>query len=579
MADGYSPIPGLGMQPSLNPAYYGTATPRAVGQQQSDSVNQSQSTQSAQNQAQSDSFIPDFSQTPILEEIAKYAESMAPQVYDWGMQQFTKNQGNIDNLMRAGQEWASPAHIAAQMGQAEAGVQQAGEQGRQAALQDLQSYGIDPSAGRYASLDNASRVQTAAAAAGAGNQQRNADIAQGLTMQNQAMSAGLQNTQTGYGAANAMNSLLGTGMSLKYSPLGTTSRSAGTSSAQATSSGSTTSQGYNLGAMPGAGGGGGGGGGGSTTGYAAWGNIGPGQSAPVHVVSQGGMAASGGYIDRDGVEPPGHQYGGAVRRGKRKGRGRMRMQKPQRAKGGGGGPQDEAQDSPPTAGAPQAAPAAAPPPGYGDELPMPQEGAPQAPLTALPQEGPAPPPDQGYRRGGPVDPIAQDIERQTGKTDTSDDDQYGLGGYGDGGSNGDDDNGFAGGGVVGTTASGFVPTAPVAAPAGYTTAAPVRGFARGGSVGYGETTGGFVSQALSPSNGKQVDDVPARLNEGEYVIPRDVVHWKGKDFFHKLIAQSRKTREQHGAPSDDRGYNFGGPVQQGGPGQGDGSGFNLGGAI
>jgi len=83
-------------------------------------------------------------------------------------------------------------------------------------------------------------------------------------------------------------------------------------------------------------------------------------------------------------------------------------------------------------------------------------------------------------------------------------------------------------------------------------------YARGGAVA--PTTGGFVSQALSPSNGRQVDDVPARLNEGEYVIPRDVVHWKGKDFFHKLIAQSRKTRAMHGAPSDDRGYNLGGAI-------------------
>jgi len=63
------------------------------------------------------------------------------------------------------------------------------------------------------------------------------------------------------------------------------------------------------------------------------------------------------------------------------------------------------------------------------------------------------------------------------------------------------------------------------------------------------------------------------LNVGEYVIPRDTVAWKGRDFFHKLIAQSRTARAKHGAPSDDRGYNFGGPVQ------GYGLGRNLGGAI
>jgi len=41
------------------------------------------------------------------------------------------------------------------LAQAEAGVQQAGEQARQALLMDLESYGIDPSAGRYAALDQA----------------------------------------------------------------------------------------------------------------------------------------------------------------------------------------------------------------------------------------------------------------------------------------------------------------------------------------------------------------------------------------------------------------------------------------
>jgi len=84
-------------------------------------------------------------------------------------------------------------------------------------------------------------------------------------------------------------------------------------------------------------------------------------------------------------------------------------------------------------------------------------------------------------------------------------------------------------------------------------------FEEGGAVP-GATTGGFVSQALSPSRGGQVDDIPARLNQGEYVIPRDVVHFKGKEFFHKLIAQSRANRAKLGAPSDDRGYNLGGAI-------------------
>jgi hypothetical protein len=78
--------------------------------------------------------------------------------------------------------YASPQRIKASMGQAEARVMQGAEAGRQNAIRDLQSYGIDPSSGRYAALDNASRVQAGAAAAGAGNQQRMADIAFDLTL-------------------------------------------------------------------------------------------------------------------------------------------------------------------------------------------------------------------------------------------------------------------------------------------------------------------------------------------------------------------------------------------------------------
>jgi hypothetical protein len=204
------------------------------------SANQAQSAQ------QSMSFIPDYSETPILESIAKQAQNMAPQVYQWGMDQYNKNQGNIDSMMRNALSYASPQRQAVDMGQAEAGVQQASEAGRQSALSDLQSYGIDPSAGRYAGLDQAARVQAGASAAGAGNQQRMADVATGNAMQNQAIASSLQNVNTGYGAANAANALLGTASSLKYAPLGQES------------SGSSASSGSSFGMSGGSGGSGGG---------------------------------------------------------------------------------------------------------------------------------------------------------------------------------------------------------------------------------------------------------------------------------------------------------------------------------
>lgn len=54
--------------------------------------------------------------------------------------------------------------------------------------------------------------------------------------------------------------------------------------------------------------------------------------------------------------------------------------------------------------------------------------------------------------------------------------------------------------------------------------------------------GGAIPEAASPSRGKAVDDVPARLSAGEFVIPKDVLSWKGEEFFQKLIEGSRKAR-------------------------------------
>ena len=68
------------------------------------------------------------------------------------------------------------------------------------------------------------------------------------------------------------------------------------------------------------------------------------------------------------------------------------------------------------------------------------------------------------------------------------------------------------------------------------------GYALGGGVDNDATQGGFVQRQASPSNGVNVDDVPANLNAEEFVVPRDVARWKGEEFFHKMIDQSRKAR-------------------------------------
>lgn len=57
-------------------------------------------------------------------------------------------------------------------------------------------------------------------------------------------------------------------------------------------------------------------------------------------------------------------------------------------------------------------------------------------------------------------------------------------------------------------------------------------------------TGMYVDPLASPSGGAQTDDVPARLNVGEFVVPNDVTRWKGEEFFQKLIKQSREAKAE-----------------------------------
>jgi len=60
----------------------------------------------------------------------------------------------------------------------------------------------------------------------------------------------------------------------------------------------------------------------------------------------------------------------------------------------------------------------------------------------------------------------------------------------------------------------------------------------------GPVNGGTVPDGASPTGGRAIDDVPARLTAGEFVIPKDVVSWKGEEFFHKLIAKTEGDRQR-----------------------------------
>lgn len=60
----------------------------------------------------------------------------------------------------------------------------------------------------------------------------------------------------------------------------------------------------------------------------------------------------------------------------------------------------------------------------------------------------------------------------------------------------------------------------------------------------GVTPGGNVPRSASPSMGRAIDDVPARLTAGEFVIPKDAVSWYGEKHFQKLIEGARKAKPQ-----------------------------------
>jgi hypothetical protein len=56
--------------------------------------------------------------------------------------------------------------------------------------------------------------------------------------------------------------------------------------------------------------------------------------------------------------------------------------------------------------------------------------------------------------------------------------------------------------------------------------------------------GGAVPMGASPTGGAAIDDVPARLTAGEFVIPKEAVNWYGQQHFYKLIAKAQQDKQR-----------------------------------
>jgi hypothetical protein len=74
----------------------------------------------------------------------------------------------------------------------------------------------------------------------------------------------------------------------------------------------------------------------------------------------------------------------------------------------------------------------------------------------------------------------------------------------------------------------------------------------GVATAFGVQEGGSIPEDMSPVPGPR-DTVPAALEVGEYVIPKDVVEWKGKEFFERLTAKAREDSRGDGKAPDQRG--------------------------
>lgn len=158
-----------------------------------------------------------------LDAVSQLAEQYMQEQFAWGQQQFANNSqltdqvvGDLMNmysslsgignslmgmyqqyftpeyqsLVTDANNYSSTARIQQAMGAAESGVAQNFNGQRDAALADLQSFGIDPSSGRYAQLDTAERTQQAAAAAGAGFQAEQSTEATGRALRSEALQLG-----------------------------------------------------------------------------------------------------------------------------------------------------------------------------------------------------------------------------------------------------------------------------------------------------------------------------------------------------------------------------------------------------
>lgn len=435
--------------------------------------------------------------------------NLQQQQYQWAKDTYAQNTKLTDQMVSEAQSYANPARIAADMGGAQAGVSQSMDAQRQALNQTLQSYGINPGDPKYAGALAASRTQQGAAMAAAGTTAARSDVAVGHQLMQAAQGDVLANTASGANIMGTSQGYSGQGVqNVKFAPVSQQSKSNSTNSSA--------SQQFSPVSNPGGGGGNKGGGGGGNSGGGGGRGNGGGSYGP------GGGRYGGSY------QPGGGRGGNSGYSGQRNTGGNSGIYQPYNGNGNGQG-------------------------GTG----LYPNGN---PFNSGGQDNSG---EQGTDWGNGADPNANNFGQGGGDPSGWGDEGDITGSTGGGNSGGGYYGGYSGGSYGG---GGY-----------YKKGGQVGGRRRQQAMGYGNpqgkgdagaipddtTTGGFVSKSLSPSKGAETDDIDARLNADEFVIPRDVVHWEGKAFFQKVIAKARKARQQHeqsGAQGQGRKFVAGGGV-------------------
>jgi hypothetical protein len=366
---------------------------------------------------------------PYMQQIAQSQIDTQKQTEDFSrnQQQFYEQQYQPQeaDLNKKAQEWASPQNIALQSSAASANVAEGINAQKESAQQQLEGYGVNPGATRFASLGAAMGVQGGAAEAGAGTQAAMATKMQGMQLEGQTVN-------TGRGFPNAVASLSGA------------STGAGSAGSQGITSGMQT--GSNMMTAP-----------------TAWYNAGANNMSVYTGAVNGYNQAQVGFAQASASEMAG--FGSAA--GSLMG---MAMFHPWAEKGG---PIERYDD--------------------GGTVGIPPRGQPNP-----------------YSSGGHYSPPV----------------------------------GLADGGVIPTRYFQAGPTAQQPQQPGQPQQPPPPIPPQNG------TPGGIISPQMSPSKGQVPDDVDAKLTVGEFVMPLDVVRFKGKEYFYKQIDSARKQEAMQNSRGD-----------------------------